>query len=212
VEAFVQNNLFEESRQFGADDAFVVDWNLPKEVDEESFCREFRLSLSCPKMVEWIRQCTNGTCPRQLTIDASFKIITDDKFILPASGITDANCPWFPILYRLVPTESQDKTMFHPNSIWKLLTDDTREFFEGLYILIDAGVGIHTRVWAFGDPKALKWHQQDCYAHASRVDGNLQQACIKYHVPEILQARSPYTSSEYHLAQPKKSKMRCSRS
>eukprot|EP00963_Diacronema_lutheri_P002251 scaffold152_cov492-Pavlova_lutheri.AAC.1 len=183
VEAFVQNNLFDESRQFGADDVFVVDWNLPKEVDEESFFREFRLSLSCPKMVEWIRQCTNGTCPRQLTIDATFKIITDDKFILMASGITDANCHWFPFLYSLVPTESQDNTMFHLSSIWKLLKDDARQFFEGIYILKDAGAGIHAGVRAFGDLKALKWHQQDCYAHLSRVDGNLQQACKKYHVP-----------------------------
>lgn len=183
VEVFVQENLFDESMQDRPDDVFVVDWNLPNEVDEDSFFKEFRLSLSCPQMVKWIKQCMEGTCPRQLTIDATFKIITDDKFILMASGITDANCHWYPIIYSLVPTESQSSTMFHLNSLWKLLKDDASRFFDGLYVLKDAGAGIHAGVRAFGESKSVKLHQQDCYAHLSRVDGNLQQACKKYHIP-----------------------------
>lgn len=182
VRTFVCEKMYSESVKYNPDDVFIIDSNIPNDVDEDSFFKDFKISFSCSQMVHWARNMCQGTCPRQLTIDATFKIIVDDKLILMASGITDANGHWFPVLYSLVPCESQCNTLFHLCSMWKLLKDDARPFFEGCYVLKDAGAGIHAGVNAFSKCKHVHMHQQDCYAHLTRVDGNLQQACKKFHI------------------------------
>eukprot|EP00963_Diacronema_lutheri_P014663 scaffold3547_cov560-Pavlova_lutheri.AAC.1 len=134
-------------------------------------------------MVEWARALCETNNAKQFTIDATFKVFTGDRFILMASGVTDGGNHWFPILYSIVPVESQATTVFHLNSIWNILSVDAERFFDGIYILKDAGAGLHSGIQAFFNERQLAWHQQDCYAHLSRVDGNLQQACKKYGVP-----------------------------
>lgn len=87
------------------------------------------------------------------------------------------------MLYTVVPGERKWTTSFHLESLWMLLGESASQFFEGIYVLKATGSGLHASVHAFFKGKGCAWHQQDCYAHLSRVDGNLQQAFKRYQVP-----------------------------
>eukprot|EP00963_Diacronema_lutheri_P010947 scaffold1257_cov311-Pavlova_lutheri.AAC.4 len=90
-----------------------------------------------------------------------------------ASGITNPQGHWLPILYSIVPGESTITTTFHLNSFGDLLGED-------------ASSALHSGVHSFFNSNGCKWHQQDCYAPLSRVDGILQQAFKKYQVPSAI--------------------------
>lgn len=141
------------------------------------------MSMSCKQMVNWAKSYASSTKTKQMTIDATFKVFVDDKLILMASGITDGCNQWFPILYTVVPTESEESTLFHLTSLEMMLGTSADAFFAGIYVLKDARAGIHCGVRMFFNFRGFEWHQQDCCAHLARVDGNLQQACKKYHIP-----------------------------
>ena len=182
VQSIVGDNLFDPNRQYEMDEVFIVDQVIPNDADEVAFFQGFRMSLSCPQMVSWAKAIARSQAEKQMTVDATLKIFTRDKFILLASGVSGGGDHWFPIIYCVVPSESQETTLFHMRPIWKLLDEDANSFFDGLYVLKDAGAGLHSGVRAFFEEKRVKWNQQDCYAHLRRVDGNLQQACKKYGV------------------------------
>lgn len=182
VQSIVGDNLFDPNRQYEMDEVFIVDQVIPNDADEVAFFQGFRMSLSCPQMVSWAKAIARSQAEKQMTVDATLKIFTRDKFILLASGVSGGGDHWFPIIYCVVPSESQETTLFHMRPIWKLLDEDAYSFFDGFYVLKDAGTGLHSGVRAFFEEKRVKWNQQDCYAHLRRVDGNLQQACKKYGV------------------------------
>lgn len=183
ITQLIEKYMYEPSKVYEKDEVYVVNCCLPEEIEAASFFQHFKVSFSCIRMVEWAKAINTMGNTKQLTIDATFKLFTDDQFILMASGVTDGKNHWFPVLYSIVPVESQATTMFHLNSLWTMLSTEAENFFEGLYILKDAGAGLHSGIEAFFREKKLKWYQQDCYAHLSRVDGNLQQACKKFGVP-----------------------------
>lgn len=185
VKAFIATNMHDPTKEYQMDEVFIVDAVALDHVDEVSFFQQFKMSLSCPQMVEWAKAIATQD-QKQMTLDATFKIFTGDKFILLASGVTSGGNHWYPILYSVVPVESQDTTVFHLESIWKMLGTLAPTFFDNLFVLKDAGAGLHCGVRAFFEDKACKWSQQDCYAHLSRVDGNLQQACKKYGIASNL--------------------------
>eukprot|EP00963_Diacronema_lutheri_P012539 scaffold1808_cov618-Pavlova_lutheri.AAC.1 len=182
-ERFVEENLWRESKSYNKDECFIVDYNLAHETGEQDFLKSLMMSFSTPQMVDWAKKSIATGMARQMTIDATFRIFTNDMLILLASGITDGAGHWFPIIYSIVPTESMESTTFHLQSFWMLMGDSAEGFFDDIYILKDAGAGLHAGVQTFFNLRGYTWHQQDCYAHLSRVDGNLQQAFKRYHIP-----------------------------
>lgn len=183
LERFIEDNLWKEEKSYELHDCFIIDYKSPSEDREETRLKTLMISFSTPKMVEWAKASIVVGEPRQLTIDATFRIFTNDAFVLLASGITDRGGHWFPIVYSIVPCESMETTTFHLQSLWKILGTYASHFFDSIYVLKDAGAGLHAGVEHFFKLQGHTWHQQDCYAHLSRVDGNLQQAFKRYHIP-----------------------------
>lgn len=182
----IKEDVHMENKSYAKDECFVVNHEIVDEFSDEDTLKTLMISFSCPLMVTWLKECMERGGTRQITIDATFKIITGDEHILMASGFTNPQGHWLPILYSIVPGESTITTTFHLNSFWDLLGEDASAFFDGVYVLKDAGSGLHSGVHSFFNSKGCKWHQQDCYAHLSRVDGNLQQAFKKYQVPSAI--------------------------
>lgn len=180
---FVRTFKFDASKAYKDDECFIVNFELQADEQKEEETYKLKLSMTCPTMVQWAEAVANTNQVTQLTLDATFGIVTNDSHILMASGITDCGGHWFPVLYSIVPTESTHTTMFHLESLWQILGSNAMAFFDNAYVLKDAGAGLHAGVRAFMEKKQCTWHQQDCYAHLSRVDGNLQQACKKYRIP-----------------------------
>jgi len=180
---WIKKNVCKEGQAMLPDECFVVNYHYNNDPSTTDALKDLMVSFSCPQMIKWMKSCVHENSIRQVTIDATFKIFTNDDHILMASGITGVGRHWFPILYSVVPGESKWTTCFHLDSLWMLLGESANQFFEGIYVLKDAGSGLHAGVHAFFEAKGCVWRQQDCYAHLSRVDGNLQQAFKRYQVP-----------------------------
>lgn len=183
LERFIMNNLWAREKAYDLHDCFIIDHEFSRQDCEETRLNKFMASFSTPQMVEWANKSIAAGKPRQMTIDATFRIFTNDTFVLLASGITNDGTHWFPLVYSIVPCESMETTTFHLQSLWKLLGTNASNFFDHIYVLKDAGAGLHAGVQNFFSLQGHTWHQQDCYAHLSRVDGNLQQAFKRYHIP-----------------------------
>lgn len=184
--ASIEEDVFQEDKNYAKDECFVVNHEFHDALSHENALKSAMISFSCPLMVTWLKECIKQGGTKQITIDATFKIFTADEYILMASGFTNLQGHWLPILYSIVPGESTTTTTFHLKSFWDLLGEDAAAFFDGAYVLKDAGSGLHAGVHSFFNSKGCQWRQQDCYAHLSRVDGNLQQAIKKYHVPSAV--------------------------
>ena len=183
LKKFIEENIWREDKTYNEDECFIVRYRLAHEELEQDSLKSLMISFSTPQMVIWAKSTIAPGITRQMTIDATFRIFTNDTLIMLASGITDGTGHWFPILYSIVPNESMESTAFHLESLWTLLDDSASGFFDGIYVLKDAGAGLHAGVRNFFSSREHTWHQQDCYAHLSRVDGNLQQAFKRYHIP-----------------------------
>ena len=183
LERFIDEHTWKEGKSYTKDECFIIDHKLVHGQGEHDFLKSLMISFSTPQMLDWAKSSIVEGVARQMTVDATFKIFTNDTLILLASGTTDKAGHWFPIIYSIVPTESMESTTFHLQSLWILLGDHASDFFDDIYVLKDAGAGLHAGVQNFSNLQGHNWHQQDCYAHLSRVDGNLQQAFKRYHVP-----------------------------
>lgn len=86
---FVSTFKFDVCKAYNGDECFIVNSELQVDEQKEEETYKLKLSMSCPTMVKWAQAVANVDQVTQLTLDATFGIVTNDSHILMASGITD---------------------------------------------------------------------------------------------------------------------------